>query len=126
MTNELVETLRDLRVKLKSGEYDGADLMRAWCAMAQAADEIEYLQKLLTHHTVTPEPEACICGQSAAHCQVPGHFCGVCNYDGQEHAADCPTLKSEATQMAMLPNEHHPGLRCSCRECLSNWPSSRT
>lgn len=36
----LVERLRDLRVTLKSGEYDGADLMQAWCAMMDAADAL--------------------------------------------------------------------------------------
>jgi len=24
----------------------------------------------------------------------------------------------------MLPNEYHPGPRCSCRECLRVWPES--
>lgn len=24
--------------------------------------------------------------------------------------------------MAMLPNEHHPGARCSCRDCCWNFP----
>lgn len=41
--HELVKRLRDLRVPLKTGEYDGADLMQAWCAMADAADQIESL-----------------------------------------------------------------------------------
>lgn len=26
--------------------------------------------------------------------------------------------------MAMLPNDHHPGPRCSCRECLARYPES--
>jgi|GEM_PF-4556554 len=38
---ELVARLRAGRVVLKSGEYDGADLMQAWCAMTEAADTIE-------------------------------------------------------------------------------------
>lgn len=25
--------------------------------------------------------------------------------------------------MAMLPNDHHPGPRCSCRECLRQYPT---
>lgn len=37
----LVEALRTGRAILKTGDYDGADLMRAWCAMADAADYIE-------------------------------------------------------------------------------------
>jgi MoxR-like ATPase len=36
----LVDRLRELRAVLKSGDYDGADLMRAWCAMADAADAL--------------------------------------------------------------------------------------
>jgi len=26
------------------------------------------------------------------------------------------------TPMAMLPNDHHPSWRCSCRDCLSAFP----
>jgi len=37
----LVERLREHRVILKSGDYDGAQLMRAWCDMINAADTIE-------------------------------------------------------------------------------------
>jgi len=40
---ELIERLRNLRVILKSGDYTGGDLMRAWCAMIDAADTIEAL-----------------------------------------------------------------------------------
>lgn len=36
-TLALAERLEEMRVILKSGEYDGADLMRAWCAMSDAA-----------------------------------------------------------------------------------------
>lgn len=25
--------------------------------------------------------------------------------------------------MAMLPNDHHPGPRCSCRPCVRDYPS---
>ncbi|QQN75023.1 hypothetical protein [Croceicoccus sp. YJ47] len=37
----LISNLRKGRCVLKSGEYDGADLMRAYSAMGQAADAIE-------------------------------------------------------------------------------------
>lgn len=47
MTN-LVARLRAIRGKLKSGEYDGGDIMEAWCAASDAADEIERLQAALT------------------------------------------------------------------------------
>jgi len=40
---DLPERLRNMRVVLKSGDYDGADLMRAWCAMTDAADALEAL-----------------------------------------------------------------------------------
>jgi hypothetical protein len=40
----LVERLDQLRVILKSGDYNGADLMRAWCAMMDAKDTIVSLQ----------------------------------------------------------------------------------
>jgi hypothetical protein len=33
-----------------------------------------------------------------------------------------PPLKASEAQMAMLPNDHHPGRGCSCRECLRQWP----
>lgn len=36
-TLALAERLENHRVILKSGDYDGADLMRAWCAMSDAA-----------------------------------------------------------------------------------------
>lgn len=45
--DNLVERLRHLRIVLKSGEYDGGTLMEAWCAMAQAADELERLQNAI-------------------------------------------------------------------------------
>ena len=41
----LEKRLRDLRIVLKSGEYNGADLMRAWCAMIDAADMIAELKE---------------------------------------------------------------------------------
>ena len=37
----LQERLREHRVILKSGEYDGAQLMAAWCDMVNAADAID-------------------------------------------------------------------------------------
>ena len=39
-TDPLVEELRSHRLILKSGDYDGADLMRAWCCMIDAAARI--------------------------------------------------------------------------------------
>ena len=42
MTN-LVDELRAIRTKLKSGEYNGADLMRAWCTAENAAGVLESL-----------------------------------------------------------------------------------
>ena len=41
MTQNLIERLKQLRAILKSGDYDGADLMRAWCAMMDAVDALE-------------------------------------------------------------------------------------
>lgn len=40
MYNDLITRLRNARILLKSGDYDGADLMQAWCAMADAADRL--------------------------------------------------------------------------------------
>ena len=54
-TDGLVERLRELRVVLKSGDYDGADLMRAWCAMMDAADRIEQLTATLADRDATIE-----------------------------------------------------------------------
>lgn len=39
--NEKVEHLRNLRVRLKSGEYDGVDIMAAWIALEEYADLLE-------------------------------------------------------------------------------------
>lgn len=39
--NQRVERLRDLRVRLKSGEYDGVDIMHAWMAISDYADLLE-------------------------------------------------------------------------------------
>lgn len=36
-----IERLRDLRVRLKSGEYDGVDVMHAWMAVKEYADLLE-------------------------------------------------------------------------------------
>lgn len=38
--------------------------------------------------------------------------------DVPQHASNTDT----EGQMAMLPNDYHPGPRCSCRECLSRYP----
>jgi hypothetical protein len=32
-------------------------------------------------------------------------------------------LKASEPQMAMLPNDYHPGSRCSCVECLRRFPN---
>lgn len=40
-TKEKVQRLRDLRTVLKSGEYDGADLMAAWIALQEYAALLE-------------------------------------------------------------------------------------
>lgn len=32
--------------------------------------------------------------------------------------------KAAAPQMAMLPNDHHPGPRCSCGDCQRRYPES--
>ena len=37
----LQERLREHRVILKSGDYDGAQLMAAWCDMVNAADALD-------------------------------------------------------------------------------------
>ena len=40
-------------------------------------------------------------------------------------AADATTQTANPAPhlpMAMLPNDHHPGSRCSCRECLQRFP----
>lgn len=39
----LQERLRQHRVILKSGDYDGAQLMAAWCEMVNAADALDAL-----------------------------------------------------------------------------------
>lgn len=33
--------------------------------------------------------------------------------------------KERSRPMAMLPNDHHPGPRCSCRDCLRQYPGPR-
>lgn len=33
---------------------------------------------------------------------------------------------SVAQEMAMLPNDHHPGPRCSCRDCLDRYNPPHT
>lgn len=38
---EKVEQLRDLRVRLKSGEYSGTDIMQAWIVLGEYADALE-------------------------------------------------------------------------------------
>jgi hypothetical protein len=38
---ELIERLHRLRIVLKSGDYNGADLMLAWCTMIDAADRLQ-------------------------------------------------------------------------------------
>lgn len=46
---------------------------------------------------------------------------------GSEKAPPEPASKSQERRfaaMAMLSNDHHPGPRCSCRECLSEFPSN--
>jgi len=45
--DDIEARLRELRVILKSGDYDGADLMHAWCAMIDAADTIASLRALV-------------------------------------------------------------------------------
>lgn len=40
-SKQKAERLRELRVLLKSGEYDGADLMAAWIALEEYADLLE-------------------------------------------------------------------------------------
>lgn len=39
--NEKIEQLRNLRVRLKSGEYDGTDIMAAWIALEEYAELLE-------------------------------------------------------------------------------------
>lgn len=43
-TEDLIERLENHRIILKSGDYDGADLMRAWCTMTDAAQALRSLQ----------------------------------------------------------------------------------
>lgn len=38
----------------------------------------------------------------------------------------CAAKKTSAPTMAMLPNDHHPGPRCSCRECLDRYTADVT
>lgn len=48
-SKEKVEQLRDLRVRLKSGEYSGTDIMQAWIVLGEYADALE---------RTAPEPRA--------------------------------------------------------------------
>jgi hypothetical protein len=32
-------------------------------------------------------------------------------------------VKTNWPQLAMVPNQHHPGVGCSCRDCLTRYPS---
>ena len=63
-TKERATRLRELRVRLKSGEYDGADLMAAWIACEDLANieaENERLREALnafkrdSHYADCPE-----------------------------------------------------------------------
>jgi len=63
---DIVDQLRHHRVVLKSGEYDGADIMRAWCCMVEAADTIEQLRARIAeledaltaiNRKASPDPE---------------------------------------------------------------------
>lgn len=38
------------------------------------------------------------------------------------HDGDCSPRKPSSEPMPMLPNEHHPGPRCSCAACLTGHP----
>lgn len=50
--------------------------------------------------------------------------CPSCDTDTPNHFSWCelPPEKTSEPTMAMLPNKHHPGPGCSCRECFRNWP----
>lgn len=39
--NSEIQYLKALAIKLKSGEYDGYDIMRAWIAVERLADILE-------------------------------------------------------------------------------------
>ena len=63
-TAERIEKLNALRVRLKTGEYDGNDIMQAWIAIdriaeleAQLADANEMLEKCNSKFIVALEAE---------------------------------------------------------------------
>lgn len=51
MDREKIEELKTLRVILKSGEYDGVHLMKAWLAI----DDLVRIEELLKTHTLVPK-----------------------------------------------------------------------
>ena len=66
----LPERLRAHRITLKSGDYDGADLMRAWCSMMDAATAIEQLEAIIAEKDAALEEEvraAYIAGATDVH-----------------------------------------------------------
>jgi len=75
----LIEKLKDFRIILKSGDYDGGDIMGAWCAMALAADALERLKGYARHtascasvNRFAPVGE-CTCGLSDLLKEIDGH-----------------------------------------------------
>lgn len=42
-----MKTVSELKVSLKSGDYDGADLMQAWCTMENQEAEIARLKSVI-------------------------------------------------------------------------------
>ena len=45
--SDLTKRLNELCVILKSGEYDGVDILAAWRAMSDAASRIEELEEAI-------------------------------------------------------------------------------
>jgi len=94
-----------------------------------AATKLELQEDIPASGSETPAPQYRKVGLLRD--SLPGAWCGEALMEGTAiyvHVA--PSLeqiiaeKPSAQSMAMLPNKHHPGAGCSCRECLRLWPEN--
>jgi hypothetical protein len=53
----------------------------------------------------------------------PAHTCKHGNDWLACKPCDGEAVKTNSPQLAMVPNQHHPGVGCSCRDCLTRYPS---
>lgn len=92
---DLLQRLRAIRGKLKSGEYDGADLMEAWCAAQDGADMIERLQAALAE--TEQKLDAWYRTEAQLHAAIHRHGGG-------------DAVRAAIAELAISPIEHNPRL----------------